>query len=117
MFLVVWIGSGWLLFILKEVGFDMLVIIKIGFNILYIVCMSEKLKDDYYFCKYLFSNYKNINFKKIDLFGWNVCYFVFMFNFKVLEFIVKDLELCKLGLIMEKIELEKMCLYIVCEYV
>lgn len=84
MFLVFWIGGGWLLFILKEVGFDMLVRIKIGFNILYIVCMSEKLKDNYFFCKNLFSNYENINFRNIDLFGWNVCYFVFMFNFKVL---------------------------------
>lgn len=94
-FWVVWIGNGQLLYILKKVDYDILKIIKIGFNILYIVCMSEKLKDDDIFCKYfLINEFNKIDFESIDLFGWNVCYFVLMFNFKVLEFIDEILNLC-----------------------
>lgn len=115
-FLVSWIGGGRLLFTLKEAGFDMLARTKTGLNILHIACMSEKLKDNYSFCKNLLSNYENINPRNTDLSGWNVCHFASMSNFKVLQFIVNDPELCKLGLIMEKTESEKTCLHIACEY-
>lgn len=115
-FLVAWIGSGRLLFTLKEAGFDILAITKTGLNILHIACMSEKLKDEFYFCKHLLTDHKNISPRKTDLSGWNVCHFASMSNFKVLQFIVNDQELRKLGLIMEKTESEKTCLHIACEY-
>lgn len=51
---------------------------------------------------------------KFDMFGWNIVYYVFLFNFKLFKYIVFYDEVCEL--VMVKIKVLKICLYIVCEF-
>lgn len=86
-----WYGDKYLLYRLKEEYFNILIIIRSGLNILDIVCMSEELKGNIEFCRYiLYNELEKIIFVKIDLFGWNIVYYVLMFNKNLLEFIVKN---------------------------
>lgn len=56
----------------------------------------------------------NIELRKIDIFGWNIVYFVFLFNCKLFKCILLNKDIC--DLIMIKIKVLKICLYIVCEF-
>lgn len=91
--------------------------IRNGLNILDIVCMSDELKGDIEFCRYFLENkLDKIFIMKIDLLGWNIVYFVLMFNRCLLEFIVINKNEKLKCLLMKEIKLKKMCLYIVCEF-
>lgn len=59
---VVWYGDEYMLCICKICNFDIVIKIRNGLNILDIVCMSEEIKEQYNFCRYLFEN----EFNKID---------------------------------------------------
>lgn len=117
-YLVVWFGNMCLFISLKENGFDILMKIRNGLNILDIVCMKDlygELDVEFEFCKYLFSNkLLNIDFLKIDRLGWNIVYNVFLFNFKLFKYLVDSK--INYDFIKKLIKVLKICLYIVCEF-
>lgn len=76
----------------------------------------EVLEGEFEFCLYLLNNeVENIDLSKIDVFGWIIVYYVFLFNIRLLKYMVVNKKFCYF--IMEKINSFKICLYIVCEFV
>lgn len=114
---VAWYGDSRLLYSLKQANFDIWTETRNGLNILDIACMSDELKGDIEFCRYLLENkLDEISTMKTDLSGWNIAHFASMSNRCLLEFIATNKNEKLKCLLMKKTKSKKTCLHIACEF-
>lgn len=114
---VAWYGDSRLLYSLKQANFDIWTETRNGLNILDIACMSDELKGDIEFCRYLLENkLDKISTMKTDLSGWNIAHFASMSNRCLLEFIATNKNEKLKCLLMKKTKSKKTCLHIACEF-
>lgn len=79
--------------------------------------MSDELKGDIEFCRYLLENkLDKISTMKTDLSGWNIAHFASMSNRCLLEFIATNKNEKLKCLLMKKTKSKKTCLHIACEF-
>lgn len=79
--------------------------------------MSDELKGDIEFCRYLLENkLDKISTMTTDLSGWNIANFASMSNRCLLEFIATNKNEKLKCLLMKKTKSKKTCLHIACEF-
>lgn len=112
-----WYGDVRMLYSLKQANFDISTKTRNGLNILDIACMSDELKGDIEFCRFLLQNKSDkISPMKTDLSGWNIAHYASMSNNCLLEFIAKNKNEKLKCLIMKETKSKKTCLHIACEF-